>query len=93
MSIEVTYRCNNKQCRKVKGESNHWIAIRPEGSRQTILPTFRVLAFEDAGSDDEHYCSPVCASKRFAEIVDQIRAESIKLAESRAAEKEAARNG
>ena len=74
MTESIT-RCNG--CRKVKGESNHWIGIRPLGSRQTIMPRIEVLGFEDSTSADEHYCGPACAVKRFAEFLDQLREESI----------------
>ena len=84
--IQVTYRCNNKQCNKIKGESNHWIGIRSKGSRPTILPVYELRSFEDCGSDDEHYCGPACAIKRLSEIIDELRAKSVELIEIMEAE-------
>jgi hypothetical protein len=63
----------------VKGESNHWIAMKPR-SRGTILETLTVYSFEDSGPDFQHYCSPACAGKRFNEFLDELRKQSIDLA-------------
>lgn len=80
---ETVFRCN--RCKKMRGESNHWIAMRTQ-ARGTILPALTVISFEDCGQDDEHYCSPACATSRFAEFVDQLRAESVELARKNAEE-------
>ena len=98
--IETTYRCNNPQCGKIKGEANHWVAMRfaaavgftrlspldvLSGSfgcthpATTRLPSLTVVSFEDCGPNDEHYCGPACAVKRFAEFLDVVRAASVAL--------------
>ena len=86
--VKTTYTCDNKQCGKTKGESNHWIGIHLLSTCSTLLPRFEVRGFEDRGPDDEHYCSPGCINKRFNELLDELRAASIKSAENRAADNE-----
>jgi len=102
---ETIYRCNNPQCRKVKSESNHWIGMRfPQPNFQEFvqmqeprityvlkLPSMLIVAFEDSWPDDEHYCSPACATKRFTEFVDELRSASIRLAEAGAGDLQTAK--
>ncbi len=82
---QISYVCNNPKCKKVKGESNHWVAVRVKsGGSGLILSSLTIVSFEDCGPEDEHYCGPACATKRFTEFVDQLRAESTALARKNA---------
>ena len=77
---ETVYRCN--QCRRTKSESNHWIAMR-----ETQPSQLSVFSFDQCTPEDEHYCGPACAMKRFAVFVDQVRKPE-PVVESEPAEKE-----
>ena len=77
---ETIYRCNNPQCRKVKAESNHWIAFRVWGggvdvvTEEFVAPFLKVVTFKNSLPTDEHYCGPACATRRFTEYLDELRA-------------------
>lgn len=70
MSVKATYTCDN--CGATKGETNHWFAIRANGNRSTLLPTFTVGAFIDAGADDSHLCGESCLSVAVSKAIQEI---------------------
>lgn len=79
-----TYRCNI--CGIERREANHWYAIRNFGSRQTIFRSIGVLAFDDANSDDEHYCGEQHLLKGVDLFINELRQAQQNLAEMNAAD-------
>ncbi len=64
------YSCNC--CGKLKGESNHWLALRKGSTATRIFPNLTITAFADAGPDDEHYCSQECLLKAVDRFVSDL---------------------
>jgi hypothetical protein len=75
---ETIVRCDG--CGRVKAEANHWVAMNVSKRGTILLPSLTVVSFEDSHLNDEHYCGPACANKRFAKFIDEMRVQSTELA-------------
>ena len=74
MSLKKTWTCD--QCGRVKGETNHWFAIRAQGTGIPVIPVLKLIRFMDASVDDIHLCGEGCVIARVSVCLRGISAKT-----------------